>query len=411
MQYDEAIDWLFQQFPSYQQIGKTAYKPDLGNIQALCNELAIDFSATKFIHIAGTNGKGSTSNMLTSILMEAGYKVGVFTSPHLLDFRERIAINNQLISEETVISFCEKIQKVNTVISPSFFEITLAMALDFFIKSSSDICVIETGLGGRLDATNIITPILSIITNISFDHTDLLGDTLEKIAFEKAGIIKPTIPVVIGEFQAETFPVFQQKANKLNSELIPAFEFDFKIDPHNYKSINERTVRCAINKLNTFGFTILDKHIEAGIQNLISNRNFIGRFQIIQNNPLVILDVAHNEAGLKKTFELLKKEEKGQLFVIYGASSDKDLTSILPLFPIQGSYFFTSFISQRSCTIEELKQKSTNSELSIQYFDSLSLALEKVKQTINKEDTLLITGSFFLVSDFLRLFSSKDLQI
>ena len=404
MHYSEAIDWLFQQFPSYQNIGKSAYKPDLGNIEQLCVCLGIKHSYLKYIHIAGTNGKGSTSNMLSSILMEAGYKVGTFTSPHIIDFRERIAINDELIPESTVISFCQEVQENNLSFEPSFFEITFAMALKHFLNTNCEICIIETGLGGRLDATNIITPILSVITNISLDHTDLLGDTITKIAFEKAGIIKPNIPIIIGEHHPETVNVFQEKALKNNATIHYAFEeFELK-ETNNYKAINERTVKCTVKKLNTLGFTISKQHIKNGIDNLIKNRNFIGRFQIIEQNPLTILDVSHNEAGLKKTFELLKSKQKGNLHIVFGASSDKNLTEILPVFPTNASYYFTVFSSKRSCTKQELINKSRNTQLNILFFDSLEETFNHLKPIVNKEDTLLITGSFFLISDFMKLF-------
>lgn len=410
MHYSEAIDWLFQQFPSYQNIGKSAYKPDLGNIQQLCDVLDINHDHLKYIHIAGTNGKGSTSNMLSSILMEAGYKVGTFTSPHLIDFRERISINDQIISEEAVVSFCIAVQKSNLNFSPSFFEITFAMGLNYFITNACEICVVETGLGGRLDATNIITPILSVITNISLDHIDLLGDTLPKIAFEKAGIIKPNIPVVIGEYNVETITVFKKKANENNSPIRYAFEeFPLK-EKNNYKSINERTVRCAIHELNKQGYKISDQHITDGINNLIKNRNFVGRFQTIQHEPLVIIDVAHNEAGLSKTFELLKQIQKGTLHIIYGSSSDKDIRKIIPLFPVKATYYLTPFSSFRSCTKQELVCHFKNSPLNSHFFENLEEALYSAKTSVNKEDTLLIVGSFFLISDFLKLFSTNFLQ-
>ncbi len=410
MHYSEAIDWLFQQFPSYQNIGKSAYKPDLGNIQQLCESLDINHSQLKCIHIAGTNGKGSTSNMLTSILMEAGYKVGIFTSPHLIDFRERIAINDQLIPENEVILFCKKIIESNLNFSPSFFEITFAMALNHFLNSKCDICVIETGLGGRLDATNIITPILSVITNISLDHTDLLGDTITKIAFEKAGIIKTNIPVIIGEYNSETLSIFQEKAKNTNSEIHYAYEEIELTESNNYKRINERTVKCVVKKINEFGFSVSNQELESGIQNLFKNRNFIGRFQVIQENPLTIIDVSHNEAGLKKTFELLKNIQKGKLHIVFGASSDKNLQDIIPIFPSNATYYFTPFSNNRSCTKQELFEKSMDTPLKKYFFDSLEETLKLTQKTVNKEDTILITGSFFLITDFIKIFPPNHLQ-
>ncbi len=411
MQYTEAVEWMFKQFPSYQNIGKNAYKPDLGNIQALCDTLSIHLSKTKFVHIAGTNGKGSTTNMLASIFMEAGYKVGIFTSPHLLDFRERIAINERLITEEKVIQFCEKLISSNLKFSPSFFEITFAMALTHFTEGECVICFIETGLGGRLDATNLITPILSVITNISLDHTDLLGNTLGEIAFEKAGIIKKGVPVIIGEYHPETLTVFQKKAKETDSLIHFAFDNHNNESGISYTTINERTVKKTITQLKKLGFTITDQNISDGIKNLSINRNFTGRFQIIQDNPLVIIDVAHNEAGLAKTFGTIQEIKKGKLHIIYGTSSDKDLSRILPLFPFEANYYFTQFSSERSCTLSELQQKTTKSELNIDFFKNIEESIKSVKKSINEEDTLLITGSFFLISDFLKLFSEKYLQI
>ena len=272
-----------------------------------------------------------------------------------------------------------------------------------------DICVIETGLGGRLDATNIITPILSIITNISLDHTDLLGDTLPKIAIEKAGIIKPNIPVIIGEYNSETLPIFQNKSIQTNSEIRYAFE-EFELEEaNNYKVINERTVKSAIKKLNELGFSIQKTHFEKGIQNLVKNRNFVGRFQTIDETPLTIIDVSHNEAGIKKSLELLKKVQKGKLHILFGASSDKNLDDILPLLPSEASYYFTVFSNSRSCSKEELIQKSEKSNLNIQFFNSLKETYNYIKPIVNKEDTLLITGSFFLISDFIKLFSPNNL--
>jgi dihydrofolate synthase/folylpolyglutamate synthase len=347
--------------------------------------------------------------MLSSILMEAGYKVGTFTSPHLIDFRERIAINDETIPESAVISFCQEVQENNLSFEPSFFEITFAMALKHFLNTNCEICIIETGLGGRLDATNIITPILSVITNISLDHTDLLGDTITKIAFEKAGIIKPNVPVIIGEHHPDTLNIFHERALKNNATIHYAFE-EFELEEtNNYKAINERTVKCTVKKLNTLGFTISKQHIKNGIDNLIKNRNFIGRFQIIEQNPLTIIDVSHNEAGLKKTFELLKSKQKGKLHIVFGASSDKNLTEILPIFPINVSYYFTVFSSKRSCTKKELIHKSRNTHLNILFFDSLAETFNHIKPIVNKEDTLLITGSFFLISDFIKLFSLNHL--
>jgi len=406
MDYSATIEWLFKQFPSYQQIGKKAYKPDLGNIIQLCNHLQLDYNSLKNVHVAGTNGKGSTTNLLASICIEAGLKTGVFTSPHLLDFRERIAINSELISQKEVITFCEKIKNLD--FSPSFFEITFAMALAHFIANKCDICIIETGLGGRLDATNIITPILSIITNISLDHTDLLGETISEIAFEKAGIIKQNKPVIIGEASSESLKVFEKVASERNSDLhiVPENQTD-RLD---YKTINENTVKYSIPFLRDY-FNITQQHIIQGIENIFKNRNFIGRFQYFEHSPNVILDVAHNPAGIEQLFNLVNQQTfDGQLHIIYGASSDKNVKEIISLFPKDAIISFCEFSTDRTMKIENFKQISSNFNLKFNFFHTIQDAFSLTKNTVNKNDTIIITGSFFLISDFLHFFSPKHLQ-
>ena len=406
MDYTATIEWLFKQFPSYQQIGKKAYKPDLGNIIQLCNHLQLDYNSLKYVHVAGTNGKGSTTNLLASICIEAGLKTGVFTSPHLLDFRERIAVNSDLIPQEEVILFCEKIRNLD--FSPSFFEITFAMALAHFIKHKCDICIVETGLGGRLDATNIITPILSIITNISLDHTDLLGETISEIAFEKAGIIKQNQPVVIGETSSESLKVFEKIASERNSDLhiVP----ENQTDQLDYKTINENTVKYSITFLREY-FNITQKHIIQGIENIFKNRNFLGRFQYFEHSPNVILDVAHNPAGIEQLFKLVNQQIcDGRLYFIYGASSDKNVDEIISLFPKDSFISFCEFSTERTMKIEKFKQISSNFNLKFNFFHSIQEAYNNAKNSVNKNDTIIITGSFFLISDFLRFFSPNHLQ-
>lgn len=407
MDYQTTIDWLFKQFPSYQQIGKKAYKPDLGNITQLCEHLNLDFSSLKFVHVAGTNGKGSTTNLIASICIEAGLKTGVFTSPHLLDFRERIAINSDLIAHEEVIVFCEKIKALN--FSPSFFEITFAMALSHFISNKCEICIIETGLGGRLDATNIITPILSIITNISLDHTDLLGETISEIAFEKAGIIKQNQPVIIGEASTESLKVFEKVASERNANLhvVPENQINYIID---YKTINENTVKYCIPFLRKY-FNITQQHIIQGIENISKNRNFLGRFQYVEHSPNVILDVAHNPAGIEQLFHLVNQQSfEGKLYIIYGASSDKNIEEIISLFPKDSIISFCEFSTERTMKIENFKQISSKFNLKFNFFNKIQDAYNNSKNFVNKEDTIIITGSFFLISDFLHFFSPKHLQ-
>lgn len=404
MNYEASIEWLFEQFPAYQKIGQSAYKPDLGNTLSLCRQLEIGYDSLRFVHIAGTNGKGSTSSMIASVLIENKNTVGLFTSPHIHDFRERITVNGKQIPEERVVSFCNQIRATELEVSPSFFEITWALALAYFIESNCNICVIETGLGGRLDSTNIISPILSVITNISLDHTNILGDTLARIAFEKAGIIKPGIPVVIGESLPETLPVFESKAKETGSKLIFAEDFvpksEFVHPQGTYQRKNERTVRTALQALESKGFSFSPETIEKGIRNVSQNTGFRGRFEIISKEPLTIIDVAHNEDGIRQMLKTLELYQTGDLHIIYGTSSDKDIISILSLFPSNARFYLTEFTSQRSASLEDLKAVSKKLQLNALFFNHVKDALTSAQHSVNKSDTILITGSFFLVSDF-----------
>lgn len=412
MSYPDSVDWLFQQFPAYQLVGTSAYKPDLDNILELCAHFDIDYSKLKYIHVAGTNGKGSTSNFLASILQETGYKTGLFTSPHILDFRERIRVNGNTISEQEVIDFCELVQSSHLSIKPSFFEITWLLALKHFISQNCEICVIETGLGGRLDSTNIITPLLSIITNIGLDHVSILGNSLEQIAFEKAGIIKAGVPCVLGENQPEIHSVFTQKAFALGSVLHLAYENEvenpvFQIGTYSYK--NERTVRKAISVLQKLGFSITATNIQDGLQNVAQNTGFRGRFQILSQHPLIIADAAHNEDGIRSLIAAISLQEYDKLWVIYGASNDKNVLEILALFPPETHFLFSPFENQRSLSTIELAELQKNIAQKSNLFDSVASAFAYGQQVVNENDILLITGSFFLLSDFFSHFSAKDL--
>jgi dihydrofolate synthase/folylpolyglutamate synthase len=404
MTYEEAIDWLFEQFPAYQKIGAVAYKPDLSNTLSLCKQLNIDFNQLQYIHVAGTNGKGSTSNMLASICMEKGLKTGLFTSPHIHDFRERILVNGIQISKKRVVSFCQQIRSLTLEVKPSFFEITWALTLTHFIETKCEICIIETGLGGRLDSTNIISPILSVITNIGLDHVAILGDTLEKIAFEKAGIIKPSIPIVIGETLPETISVFESSAKAQNSTVFWAekeeFTNTFHFPTESYQWKNERTVRSAMRALNELGFEFSETQITAGIENTNKNTGFRGRFEIIAKNPLTIVDAAHNVDGIKQLLRTVESNITGQLHIVYGTSSDKDLHSILSLFPRDAQFYLTEFSSERSAKIADLRKTAETIGLNATYFLKMKEAVESAQQSANKTDTILITGSFFLISDF-----------
>jgi dihydrofolate synthase/folylpolyglutamate synthase len=403
--YSEALDWLFSQFPSYQNIGASAYKPDLGNIRQLCAFFDNPQNDIKFIHVAGTNGKGSVSSMLSSILTESGEKTGLFTSPHIHDFRERIRINGEMISEEEVISFCNHLRTSALNFEPSFFEITYCMALVHFKRNNCSIAVIETGLGGRLDATNIITPILSIITNISLEHTQFLGNDLASIAGEKAGIIKPHVPVVIGRSSIETHEVFKNKATNESAKIIFCDDlplpdaFSLPLLGH-YQQENVRTVYAAVGVLNQRGFNLAEAHILQGLKNLKGNTGIFGRMEVIQRNPLIILDVSHNEEGIRSTLDFIQSQNKGKLFIIYGSSADKDLQSILPLFPSNSHLSFCAFSNSRSLTIDQLKEIASSKNPESKCFKNIFEALEEIKTLAKTEDTILVFGSFFLISDY-----------
>jgi len=403
--YQEATEWLFQQFPSYQEIGASAYKPDLGNVRLLCELFENPQNNLRFIHIAGTNGKGSTSSMLASILLESGEKVGLFTSPHIIDFRERIRVNGDKITEEDVIQFCKQISNAKLSFEPSFFEITFVLALLHFQKSNCTICVIETGLGGRLDATNIITPILSIITNISLEHTQFLGTTIAEIAGEKAGIIKDTIPVVIGETTAASKHVFQNKVESTHSPIFWAedlsFDKEFEVPLlGEYQQRNFTTVQCALDILNKNDFEITNKTISAGLHNLSKNTGFFGRMHVISNEPLTILDVSHNLEGIQQTLETINKLNQGKLHIIYGTSSDKNYNEIISIFPADAEISLCSFKNARSLSYQDLEKISKEMTPQPRLFSNVQVALTSIQSIANKEDTILVFGSFFLISDY-----------
>ncbi len=400
--YQETISWLFQQFPSYQHIGGKAYKPGLENTERLLAHFGNPQQDLTFIHVAGTNGKGSTCSMLASILTEAGNTVGLFTSPHIRDFRERIRVNGKMASEEFVIACTQQIKSADLGIQPSFFEISFLMALLYFKKSGCNVCVIETGLGGRLDATNCITPLISLITNISIEHTQFLGTTIREIAREKAGIIKNGIPVVVGEREEASSGIFDQTAKEKNAPLVYASDEAIPVPPAfpllgSYQQSNYRLVRKALEVLHPV-FPVTEKEIASGLANLAGNTGFYGRMQVAEKNPLVIFDVSHNEAGIKATLDYFKEPDK--LIIVYGTSADKNLDAIFRLFPQEARYFFTEFKNERSASIEQLKQFSLKNNLAATFYSESLDALTGAKNIANKEDTILVFGSFFLISDF-----------
>lgn len=403
--YKETLDWLFEQFPSYQKIGAPAYKPNLDNIIKLTDIFGDPQNQLKFIHIAGTNGKGSTSSMLASILTESGEKVGLFTSPHIIDFRERIRVNGQMISENEVITFCDTIKEMDLPFSPSFFEISFLMALLHFKNENCSICVIETGLGGRLDSTNIITPILSIITNISLEHTNFLGNTIEEIAFEKGGIIKEKIPVVIGETQSIVDQIFKtissdKKAEIIFADTIPVFYDHLPPLSGSYQVKNLHTLLVSIEILKKMGFAVEDTMISSGLKNLYKNSGLVGRLQVIQENPKVILDVSHNYDGIQKTLEFVEDINPGQLFLIYGSSSDKNYKEIIELFPDDAMLVLCKFSNMRSLNMTQLAQIANSLENKPKIFENVHAALRHVQNIATEKDTILVFGSFFLISDY-----------
>jgi len=365
---------MFQQLPMYQNKGNSAFKKDLSNTISLAKHLNHPENRFKSIHVGGTNGKGSTSHMLASILHEAGYKVGLYTSPHLKDFRERIRINGNVISKHAVIGFIKRNKTFLEANQLSFFEMTVGMAFDYFSKEKVDIAIIEVGLGGRLDSTNIITPELSIITNIGFDHTQFLGNTLPEIAGEKAGIIKQNIPVVIGETNSDTEKVFKCKAEETNSEIYFAdqtvehvLESDLK---GAYQIHNLKTVIQSIKILNDLDFKITEQDLKKGLLNVVSNTGLKGRWQVLQEQPKIICDTAHNREGLFYVMQQLKEEVFQTLHIVFGVVNDKDLDSIIPLLPTNALYYFCKPGVQRGLNTDILQKTFVDNGLKGEVYNS-----------------------------------------
>lgn len=414
----------------YQRTGLAAYKPDLDNSIAICNLLGNPQDKLKCIHVAGTNGKGSTSHMLASVLQEAGYKVGLYTSPHLKDFRERIKINGKPISKKEVVKFTEKHRKDFKKIMPSFFEMTVGLAFDYFAKEKVDIAVIETGLGGRLDSTNVITPILSVITNISFDHTGLLGDTLLKIAAEKAGIIKNGVPVVIGETQHEIEQVFREKARSTNSIIYFADQEHKLTEVHHenkkghlyllagvikngiesekitcdlpglYQQKNIPTVLKSLEVLS-HTFKISEKAQRNGLKRVVKNTGLQGRWQILKTHPLVVCDIAHNEAGIKEVLDQIKTIEHKKLHFVLGMVNDKNIDGIMGLLPKDADYYFCKAAIPRAMEEHELLAKATTFKLHGNTYPSVKKAVKAARAHAGKNDIVFIGGSTFVVAEAL----------
>lgn len=431
MNYQETIAYLYEQLPMFSRIGSAAYKEDLHNTKALCNWLNNPEGKFKSIHVAGTNGKGSTSHMLAAILQEAGYKTGLYTSPHLRDFRERIKINGQMISEDFVVDFVERTRNISDKVEPSFFELTVAMAFDYFAKEKVAIAVIETGLGGRLDSTNVITPILSVISNIGFDHMNLLGDTLEKIAFEKAGIIKAKVPVVVGEYLPQTKHIFIDKAKAANAPIffaqddyvvsdiqytLAALHCNVRNVMHDiteaftldlngfYQTRNLCTVLCAEGLLLKQGFAIRNEQEKKALRTVKALTGLNGRWDVIQYEPVLVLDVAHNEDGMKQVLMHLQyTATRDQVFhFIIGMVNDKDVSKVLSLLPSNARYYFTNAHIPRALPHTELKEKAATFGLLGDSFDDVNNAIISAKKNAATNDIIIVCGSVFVVAEVHR---------
>ena len=400
MDYKRSVEYLFQRLPMYQRSGIAAYKKDIGNIIKACKILNNPQKKIKTIHIAGTNGKGSTAHMLASILQEAGYKTGLYTSPHLKDFRERIKINGEIIDKKYIINFIKENQLEFEKINMSFFEFTVAMAFNYFTESKVDIAIIETGLGGRLDSTNIINPELSIITNIGLDHTNLLGNTIEKIAFEKAGIIKKNTPIIIGRKQHKTKEIFKSIAKEKNAKLY------YNDNPKNITTdvkgdYQNENIGTAIKAIEVLNWNISNEQINKGINNILKNTGLEGRWQKLSENPLTICDVGHNEDGIKNILRQIEKTKFNKLHFIFGSVNDKVLTNIFKLLPKKAKYYFCAAKIDRALQTNILKQRAEEFNLYGDEFSSVNQAYINAKENASKDDLIFIGGSTFIVAEVL----------
>ena len=402
MNYKQSIDWLFSQLPIYQRSGAAAYKKDIGNILEACSRLKNPHKKFKSIHVAGTNGKGSTSHMLASILQEAGYKTGLYTSPHLKDFRERIRINGNKIPEIEVVKFVSKNHNWFIEIGMSFFEMTVAMAFNYFAKKRVDIAIIETGLGGRLDSTNILSPELSIITNIGLDHTNLLGNTIEKIALEKAGIIKKETAVIIGRKQTETTTIFEEKAKAENAPLSYATTFNHSSDlKGNYQEENINTCVSSIRWLQKKGWSISEENIENGLKKVVANTGILGRWQTIHHNPLTICDTAHNEDGIQNILKQIRQTPHEQLHIVWGTVNDKNIENLLALLPRNAIYYFCEANIPRALPKDKVLTLAKRQKLKGQYYSSVKTAFSSAHNNANIKDLIFIGGSTYVVAEVL----------
>lgn len=423
--YQQILEYLYSKLPMFSKIGADAYKKDITNTIRLCKEIGNPHLQFNTIHIAGTNGKGSVSHMLAAIFQQAGYKTGLYTSPHLKDFRERIKVNGEMIAKKYIIDFVKKTKEITKEIEPSFFELTVAMAFEYFAKEQVDMAIIETGLGGRLDSTNIITPVLSVITNIGYDHMNILGNTLEQIASEKAGIIKDKIPVVIGETILETKQIFIAEATKKNARIIFAEEqleitnaeqtdsrLEVTINNYGnriktyitdlsgfYQQKNIRTVITAIKQLQELGYNIDENNISLALSKVKQLTGLHGRWEIIQQHPKIILDVAHNEDGIKQLNEQLSISNYKDLHIVFGMVKDKEVDKVLSILPKNAKYYFTKAQIPRALPEDELMSKSGVYDLQGTPYCEVNQALNAAIKNAAKDDMILVTGSFFVVGE------------
>lgn len=404
--YQQTLDWLFAQLPMYQRMGGIAYKKDLSNTILLANHLGNPQNKFKSIHVAGTNGKGSVSHMLASVLQESGYKVGLYTSPHLKDFRERIKINGKMIPKSEVTRFIKRHKPFFETHSLSFFEMTVGLAFDYFGREQIDVAVIEVGMGGRLDSTNIITPEISVITNIGIDHTAFLGNTLSAIAKEKAGIIKENVSVVIGETVPETKIVFEEIAREKNAKItfaealtFPNIETDLK---GSYQVKNKQTALATLQILNQQNtFQISEETIKTGLEKVVSNTHLMGRWQVLQTEPKVICDTAHNKEGLAYVLKQLSEEKRNDLHIVLGFVSDKNLDEVLVMFPKAATYYFCRPAIPRGLDVTILKEKAIEIGLKGRAFKSVQEAYDTALKNSKREDLVFVGGSTFVVSEII----------
>ncbi len=407
-QYQEAIEWLFVQMPNYQIDGQKAYKPGLDNIKKLCEFFGNPQDKIKTIHIGGTNGKGSTSNMLASILQESGYKIGLYNSPHLIDFTERIKVDGENCDKEFVYHFIQKLKNLPGEIRPSFFEFTTIMAFEYFYQQKVDYAIIEVGLGGRLDSTNIINPLVSAITNVQLDHQNILGDTIAQIAVEKAGIIKENTPIISGDENDLVKKIIKEKSEKLHSKFLDAtlIKTDLRSDLlGNYQEKNIRVVLALVNELQKLGLKISEKNIETGLMNVHKNTNFIGRWFQFSDNPLTICDTAHNQAGLEMVFSQLNEIPKFK-HIVLGFVNDKKIDEVLRILPENATYYFVKPSINRGRNPLEYEELLKKSKINYKIFQDVNSGYLSAKQNVRDGEMIFIGGSNFVVGEFLE----KNLQ-